>query len=154
MLKLQSARAAKRFDDFFQIRFVFFLAFFGIWATIVSLLANNLSRCVEKSIYVYRRKRSGKLTSKSCFSYSFSTKSRQTWNSGGKLSARFFKTVAYASERKKIRKNVFGQLISLLFWKLTRKNLDFTGKSLAGMLELKSMCPEEHLQKIVFERKC
>ena len=46
-----------------------------------------------------------------------------------KIKCTLFKAVAYVSERKKIRKDLFGQLISLQFWKLTRKNLDFTGKN-------------------------
>ena len=100
-----------------------------------------------------QKEKIGKLTLKSCFFYSFSTKSRQTWNFGGKLSARCLKLLRTCPSEKKIRKNIFGQLISLQFWKLTRKNLDFTGKNYGWGVKTKFNMSRGTLTEYCFWKK-
>ena len=63
------------------------------------------------------------------------------------------KTVAYVPEWKKIRKNVFGQLISLQLWKLTRENLDFTGKKFGWEVETKFYVSRGTLREYCFWKK-
>ena len=72
----------------------------------------------------------------------------------GRSKGRFCKTLAYVSERENFQKEkIFGHLTSHHFWKLTRNNLEFTGQNLTGMSKMNPMCPEEHMESFVFERK-
>ena len=69
----------------------FFKSFFGVWATIFSSLGKETIQVCQKINLRVQKEKSWKLTLKSCSFYSFSTKSRQTLNFGGKLCARCLK---------------------------------------------------------------
>ena len=104
------------------------------------------STCLEETVV-------GKLLWKTVFFNCLDSEHRNLdffWKKNGTI----LKAVAYVSERKNFRKNVFGELICHQFWTLTRKNLEKTAKNWAGMSKLSFVCTEKLLQSIVFERKC
>ena len=141
----------------FFFRDVFLFPFWSLNDYFLVSWQRNYLEEPKKAIHVYRRKCCGKLIiyfeKQFLFILIVWTLSRDTWNFFEK-NGTILKAVAYVSERKNFRKNVFGQLICHQFWTLTKKNFEFTGKNWAGMSKLSFVCTEKLLQSNVFERKC
>ena len=128
---MPSARPEEYFEEnqFFPEKFCFFF----VWSLELQCfscpLSNKLSKWVKTAFHVFRWKNCGKFTLKNCFFFNCLDFEQRKMDFLWKINRKFFKTVAYVSEREKFRRNDFGQLIVISFerwpgrtWNLLEKN--------------------------------
>ena len=132
---------------------MFFFVSFGLLASFSRLLAKELSWCVETAINVYRGNLWEKLTvNNPAFCYCRTT-SRHTWTCSGKK-WHDLQNCSIRVRAKKLPQKCFWRADFSSTLNVDQEELEHTGKVLAWNSILNCMCPEEHLQSKVFERKC
>ena len=145
-------RKSFRKNLFSKIDFVFFVSF-GLLANFSRLLAKKLSWCVETAINVYRGKLWETLTVNNRAFCNCRTTSRHTWTCSGKK-WHDPQNCSIRVRAKKLPQKCFWRADFSSTLNVDQDELELTGKILAGKSILNCVCPEEHLQSKVFERKC